>query len=695
MMNDSRLSKWILPAILLAAVSGCGPKRFPWMLEAGGTASVIQAAEVKTLDTGYKRASSRVLIRTIVRPTRANLDYAAYHANVMTLNPEPEEPVAAAASVPDAGDLFGGALVPETITASLGKTPLTEEERRRPMAFSPLVDVLSQWNYEKASPLDDARTSVRSESWGGQKSIQVTYQEITAVYLHASGDGPEQWWVKIEFAPWARLFPDMPDEDRDGFPEIYAQLRPALIDPEVATFAKEQYAGKVLDAKEVKTWANELASYWYPSYNTDIFDMGAATVWPVDDTEPEVVEALGGKRIENPTVVMRGKPRGKAVYNLFVVEGMTFAKVAPEEKAGPADAAAGKRELTVLLDPQRKALAGELAKIGGGSWETWAKKVAGFHAKIRKKLASRPVEIKALAGRGGFLFFRNSLDYVVGGDLQAQPAPKNPFPTIVDYKNYLAGHGVDFLLVPIPTKSEVFPDKLLPGKMRTGALPVLNPYGRKLMTELTEAGVEVVDLLPAFLAARADKKKKDEWLYQPQDTHWTDRGLKLAAGLLAERVKQYPWYQDLVAKPVVYGEKKVTFKRHGDLVSRLAEKEKRRYKPQTLVGHQVLTPDGKPYEDDASSPVVILGDSFTGVYQRTYCRHAGVSAHLARAIQYPVDLVMSYGGGPSVRKKLLRRGEADLRNKRLVIWMFAARDLYNYWEDWEPLAEEKKGGKKD
>jgi len=34
---------------------------------------------------------------------------------------------------------------------------------------------------------------------------------------------------------------------------------------------------------------------------------------------------------------------------------------------------------------------------------------------------------------------------------------------------------------------------------------------------------------------------------------------------------------------------------------------------------------------------------------------------------------------------LLRRGEAALATKKLVIWLMTARDLYNYWEDWEAL----------
>jgi alginate O-acetyltransferase complex protein AlgJ len=92
---------------------------------------------------------------------------------------------------------------------------------------------------------------------------------------------------------------------------------------------------------------------------------------------------------------------------------------------------------------------------------------------------------------------------------------------------------------------------------------------------------------------------------------------------------------------------------------------------------------------DPDSPIVVLGDSFTGVFERTDCGSAGVSAHLARELRYPVDLVMSYGGGPNVRNTLLTWGEATLRRMRLVVWIFAARDLYNYWDDWEPLSAPK------
>ena len=147
------------------------------------------------------------------------------------------------------------------------------------------------------------------------------------------------------------------------------------------------------------------------------------------------------------------------------------------------------------------------------------------------------------------------------------------------------------------------------------------------------------------------------------------------------------WYAELAKHRRAYDMKETSFTRFGDLQSRLPEAEQKKYVPETLVAHQVMM-SGAKYDDDADSPVVLLGDSFTGVYQLTDAEHAGVSAHVARGIGYPLDLVMSYGGGPNVRQKLLRRGVEALGSKKLVIWMMTARDLYNYWEDWESLKKQ-------
>jgi len=700
-MRTTRRSLALAIAVVATSTCSAGRPRFPWPADSATTAAP-ESAEVTTRNREYHRSRSRVLVRDIKRPTRANLDYAAYHANAMIESFRRERAPAAVQSIPPVATLFGGVLVPGSAVATLAQTPLTHDEQRHPFAFSPLVDALARWDHQQARPLDEARTAVRSESWGGNRSVEEIYQEIADAFLHRTADGQRQLWVKIEFSPGALPFADMPDDDGDGLASIYAQLDPGRCSAAVWQQLETDYLSRELNPVEVRAWANELASYWYPSYNTDLVDLGTALQWPVRETEPEIVAEIGDLIVAAPTVVMRGKPVGAPIYNLFVVAGMppvmarTGATAASAPTSAPSSAPpSAPQAIAAQADTVCASLQRELEQSGRGSYPTWASALRPLHDDIRARLGQLPAELKALRGRDGFLFFRDELEFVLSGDLRQQPPGKNPYAAIVEFRDFLARLGVDFLLVPVPNKIEVYPEKFVApeavAKIRSArgisAAPasgplVVNPYGRKFLQELCQSGVETVDLLPVFLAAKADDARATELLYLAQDTHWTDRGLQLAAQQLAARIQRYPWYRAATSPPLAYSTKQVEFKHHGDLVSRLAEEQRGGYPVQTLTGTQVVNPDGTLYDDDLASPLVVLGDSFTGVYQRTMCRNGGVSAHLAKELGRPVDLVMSYGGGPNVRKILLRRGVDDLRNRRLVIWIFAARDLYDHWEDW-------------
>ena len=64
-------------------------------------------------------------------------------------------------------------------------------------------------------------------------------------------------WLKIEFAPWFTGFSSPPDEDGDGFPEIYGRVAADAIGPTAAIvkFIRTEYEGRVLTPAEVKAWA--------------------------------------------------------------------------------------------------------------------------------------------------------------------------------------------------------------------------------------------------------------------------------------------------------------------------------------------------------------------------------------------------------------------------------------------------------
>jgi hypothetical protein len=680
-MIEPPRSRCLLLAALAAGLLSCasGGTRSPW--SAPDEKLPAAHAEVRTKNPGYQRTAAQVLVREIDRPTRANLDFAAYHANFLIAEPPPEGEAPAGKPRVDPGELFRGVLEPNTVTGSIRQTPLTDDERARPLALAPLAQWLAEKEAKLATGIEEIGSAVREESWGLGAGPPLPRQQASEVYLHDPGGGqPRQLWVKIEFAPWWKGFEDLPDEDGDGVAEVYGRARADLLDPRAAALITDEYVGKTLSPPEVHAWAHKLASYWYPSYNTDL--AGSGPRWPDDQTEAEVKGVLNGFAVDAPTVVMRGKPEGKAVYNVFLVKG-----IGPKSGGGTGGAALKLSAGAVSADPKPvgEAIKKELALQGGGSWDKWRKQALPFQNVVRKHLRSAPAAIKALPGLDGYLFYRNALDYAVGGDLESQPRKKSPLAVIVEWKEFLAKQGVDFLFVPVPTKVEVYPDKLDAANTNLAGR-IVNPFSRKLLLSLADAGVEVVDLWPPFLAKRREKGPE---IFQRQDTHWTSEGLELAAAKVAERVRRYPWYKEIAASKRSYTTREAPITRYGDLHSRLREPEKKRHKPEALVGRQVLNPDGTPYQDDAGSPIVVLGDSFTGVFQLTDCEHAGVSAHLARAIGYPVDLVMSYGGGPNVRHKLMRRGTEELKSKRLVVWMMTARDLYNYWEDWEPLAAAK------
>jgi SGNH hydrolase-like domain, acetyltransferase AlgX len=673
----------VLGAVLVLSF-GCaqaGGVRFPWPAIDEPTAprSAPDHAEVTTINKNYRRDKARVLVRRISRATRANLDYAAYHANFMNTDPPPEHG-AGSGQRPDASHPFGGALEESTLTGSLRATALTPAERARPFAFAPLVELLTSKKVPGGEVLEDVAGRVRSESWGLGGGPQLARQVAALAYLHEpGGNRAAEVWIKVEFAPWFQDFAGLPDPDGDGVGEIFGRVPPKSLGAgaaDLARFIRDDYAARLLSASEVKAWAHQLASYWYPSYNTDL--VNPPSEWPDSETEPDVVRELAGQRFVAPAVVMRGKPQGTPVYNVFLVDGV-----------GPSRPATAAQETLTLPRtrptpdpaPVMQAIREELA-AHGGSWATWKREVSPLHEQLRKKLSAIPAGAKATAGADGYLFFGQSIAYVIGGDLGKQRHGRNPVPVIVQWAKLLADQGVDLLFVPIPTKEEIFPDKLA-SSAATGK--VVNPFERKFLLDLGEKGVEVVDLLPTFLRERTNDPKDAAPIFQAQDTHWSDRGLEIAARVVAARVKRYPWYKQIASHRKTYGTKPATFTRHGDLHSRLPESDKPKYAPETLVGKQVVASDGTPYDDDPGSPIVVLGDSFTGVYQLMDCEHAGVSAHLAKELGYPVDLVMSYGGGPNVRQKLLRRGVAALATKKLVIWMMTARDLHEFWEGWQPV----------
>ena len=643
---------------------------------AHGSASEADLALAKSLQATQDRATSRVMARVITRTDRAGLDYAACHANPLFHYPLTEALSAPAARPSATQASFDEALLPGTLADTAAQSPLTSEELSRPLAWRRLSKYLAEWDYDLAEPLLIIAERISSEKWGNDGLVRPV-QELSELFLHGS-----DLWARIEFRPEVTWVPAT-DENGDGYREMYGQVDPALCAPEVLEQIRGDYMTTSLARDEIEQFFFELASDWYQSLATVALEPDEMRPWPGQDTEPDVKSLLGGKRFENAFVVLRGKPYGQTIYNVFVLahEGVSAPAPAPGKPGLRRIGRGGRSPAQGSSSPVfHQALQAELERWGG-SWAAWLGLLKPFQSDVRAQLAARPAELNGLIGREGFLFFRRDLEYVVSGDLREQKDGRDPYPAIIEFHKQLQARNIDLLLVPIPTKAEVYPDRVSAAGPSDGQ-PYVAPYGRKLLGELSEAGVPIVDLLPALLKQRS---ASDELLYMPQDTHWTNRGLRLAAQVIAGRVKQYPWYASMKAAGVDYSTKQVTCTRQGDICDMLTNKEKLAYRPMSLEAQQVVGPGGKLYEDSPDSPLVMLGDSFTGVFHFEDCGHAGLSAHLAKELGVPIDLIMAQGSGPRIRGRLARRGHDAIEAKRLVIWTVVTRDLYNYWAPWKPI----------
>jgi len=278
-----------------------------------------------------------------------------------------------------------------------------------------------------------------------------------------------------------------------------------------------------------------------------------------------------------------------------------------------------------------------------------------------------------VAGRDGWLF--------LPGDLRALAVPElaalspgtggeaDPIPAIADFAAQVRRAGAELLLVPVPPKPLVYPEALLPAGLEGDAANLGAPLA-DLHAELERRGVPVLDLLPAL---RAAKDEGGDPLYCRTDTHWSPRGIAVAAAAIAERVGRPAWLASVPRREVRTTHRPLAIE--GDLRRLLPEP---RPEPERLELISFAGPDGEPLAPWRESPVLLLGDSHALVFHagaELHARGGGLADHLAGVWGFPVDLVAVRGaGGTPARVNLLRRGDG-LAGKRLVVWVFAAREL--------------------
>jgi len=283
---------------------------------------------------------------------------------------------------------------------------------------------------------------------------------------------------------------------------------------------------------------------------------------------------------------------------------------------------------------------------------------------------------KVLIGREGWLFYKFDVDYLV----RSSPI-EDPLAAILDFRDQLARRGIQLMVIPLPGKPTIYPDKVT---HRVNGL--LRSPTQDLIAKLRQANVETPDFFELFVRWRRSQGDGScEPCYLLRDTHWSGITARLAAETVAKRIRDLGWigqgntHFDLVSR---------TVSRRGDLARMISLPNIALHFPEEQIEcYQVVRDSPRElYKDDPASPLLVMGDSFLRMYQTDEPRAAGFIAHVARALQMPVASIVNDGGASTLVRQELSRRAALLENKKVVIWQFVERDITYGAEGWKKVA---------
>ena len=310
----------------------------------------------------------------------------------------------------------------------------------------------------------------------------------------------------------------------------------------------------------------------------------------------------------------------------------------------------------------------------------FAGELTGIVAGLEKKSAA------AAPGVDGWLFFGGELRLLSLGHFWGDNAAKvsrahkpdlaDPVPAILDFHQQLKARGIELLVVPVPPKAAIYPEKIVAGfDVRTSDPSV---YLRQFYKELTGAGIDVLDLTDLFIQNRDNPRGP---VFCKTDSHWSGVGCALAGQAIAEKVRAKIADAGTPANFVAeWKDVQIT----GDLAG-LLPKDATRPGPEKVALQNVSRKNGA-IEPDANSPLLLMGDSHTLVYHDFLSERAGLVDQLALQLGFAPDLIGTRGSGATpVRINLYRHSSKDpayLSKKKVVVWCFAAREFTEATEGW-------------
>jgi len=292
---------------------------------------------------------------------------------------------------------------------------------------------------------------------------------------------------------------------------------------------------------------------------------------------------------------------------------------------------------------------------------------------------------QAYLGQDGWLFYRADIDslYIYNNTLsQVQletSYPQAALKTITDFKKQLKDRNITLIVMPIPVKPSIHPEKFSVRHQNPNA-PIHNHAYTEFIEQLVSNGVLVYD--PSSILFEASQQKAQ---YLKTDTHWKPEAMERIAKHLAEFITDRVKFVNTPTP--IYTETATDVVNVGDITNMLnLSAHQTLFPPENVTIHIVHTQDSQRWKPNQNSEILFLGDSFSNIYSLDgmgWGESAGLVEHLSAKLERPIDKITINAGGALATRQALAQQPDRLIGKRVLLYQFASRELYS--SNWTPI----------
>jgi len=322
-----------------------------------------------------------------------------------------------------------------------------------------------------------------------------------------------------------------------------------------------------------------------------------------------------------------------------------------------------------------------------GGWDAWTASLTPYREAFRAQ-CMQEVAGNLFMDNDGFIFSRGwDVKYLLADHLGLQEPSallgargvRSPSAVIVDLDRQLKQRNIHLLVVPVPPRSEMEPNRVVP----PGSLPG-NEWahiGRlQFVDALLREDVEAIDLYPALRALQ----EQGIPISMRKDSHFTPEAVRAAAACVAERIRRYAFTRDPALR-TTFTVEQVEAAYKGNLAEYWTKETGQAMDAQeTFLFHRVRGPDGKLVKNVSESPVLIVGDSYGYVFQQ---HSADFRSQLSAQLELPVAMLNEGAGGPRGPRMIASQKPELFSRRRVIVWIFAARYLDpppSFEDAWKP-----------